>query len=229
MNGKLKQDLAALWQRILRTDATKLFGKHHKSIRDYNEDDWIAQPGYVGSQYRTRGLVFVAVNPGGQKREDIGFADSKQYKLLKKLRDAAPKFRVAAFENLNRDLVRSMKNWNIYRRYIPEILKGTDIGFSDVAYVNLVKWRTVGEGMPRAVVKISWEAHTREQLALLRPSLIVSLGKSIAGPFIDEFYNEEVHNITIPRTRRDLRLSDGSKAAIKLARTCLFRWIKRRE
>src|SRR5262245_51728365 len=109
MKGKLKQDLAALWQRILRTDATKLFGKHYKSIRDYNKDDWIAQPGYVGFQYRVGGLVFVAVNPGGQKREDIGSADSKQYKLLKRLKDAGPKFRVAAFESLNRDLLRSMK------------------------------------------------------------------------------------------------------------------------
>jgi hypothetical protein len=48
MTTKLTEDLAALWQRILRTDPKKLFGKHHKSIRDYNEDDWIAQPGYVG-------------------------------------------------------------------------------------------------------------------------------------------------------------------------------------
>jgi hypothetical protein len=76
MKAKLTGDLAALWQRILRTDPKKLFGKHHKSIRDYNEDDWIAQPGYVGSQYSVGGLVFVAANPGGQKRENIGSAET---------------------------------------------------------------------------------------------------------------------------------------------------------
>lgn len=118
-----------------------------------------------------------------------------------------------------------MKNWNIYQRYIREIFEGMDIGFSEVAYVNLVKWRTIGESMPRPLLKISWEAHTRDQLVMLRPSLIISLGKSVAGPFIEEFYDEQAYNITIPRTRGDLHLSPESKAAIVRAR----RYLRRRK
>jgi hypothetical protein len=45
MNARFKQEMAALWQEILRSDPKKTFGKKYKFIRDYNKDDWIAQPG----------------------------------------------------------------------------------------------------------------------------------------------------------------------------------------
>lgn len=225
MNPQLKRDLAELWQKILRTDPKSLFGKRHTAIRDYNEDDWIAQPGYVGAQYPIGGLAFVAANPGGQKRDDIGAEDTEQYRLLKRLRSAAPAGRIKAFDELNRDLERSMKNWRIYERYIADLLEGLPINFSHVAFLNLVKWRTAGETLPRPLLEISWHTHTRDQLELLQPSLVISLGKSRAGPFIDEHY-DSIRNITIPRTRGDLRLSDEAKAALKSARKYLRRSIK---
>ncbi len=225
MNAQLKRDLAELWQKILRTDPKRLFGKRHTVIRDYNEDDWIAQPGYVGAQYPIGGLAFVAANPGGQKRDDIGGEDTEQYRLLKRLRSAASARRIKAFDELNRDLARSMKKWRIYERYVAALLEGLPISFSHVAFLNLVKWRTTGETLPRSLLEISWRTHTRDQLELLQPSLVISLGKSRAGPFIDEHY-AAIRNITIPRTRGDLGLSDKSKAAIKSAREYLRRWTK---
>jgi hypothetical protein len=173
--------------------------------------------------------VFVAGNPGGQKTDDIGLADNKQYKLLQRLRSARPAERIKAFDDLNRDLVRSMKDWRIYDMYIARIFKGLPISFSDVAFINLLKWRTIGETLPRSLLSISWEAHTRDQIHLLRPSLIISLGKSVTGPFIEQHYADARYNIIIPRTRGDLRLSDESRVAIKSARGYLFRWIKRNE
>jgi hypothetical protein len=223
VNAKLKSELAVLWQKILRASPKKLFGSGASAIRDHNVDDWIAQPGYVGSQYRVGGLIFVAANPGGRTQDDLGATDTKQYKLLTQLRSAGTRSRAGAFDELNRDLAVSMKTWGIYDMYVARILDGLPIRFSAVAFLNLVKWRTAGETMPRSLVGASWRAHTSDQLELLQPSLIISLGKSVTGPFIDGHY-DSAHNITIPRTRGDRRLSADSKAGIKSAREYLHHW-----
>jgi hypothetical protein len=218
MNEETTRRLASYWQKILRTEPRRVFRAHFSALRSFNEDDWIAQPGYVGSHYKCGGLVFIAANPGGPKSKTLPPSDRQQYKLLQVLRKAKPPQRVRAFKNLNRYLCQSMKRWNIYATYIPDILQQTGIKFSDIAFINLVKRRTVGQKMPRELLELSWHAHSRDQVMLLRPSVIICLGNT-AGRFI-----QRVYGTVIPRTIKDGYLSDASREAVNRARRYLLHW-----
>jgi hypothetical protein len=215
--------LAAHWQAILRTDPKRLFGADYKWIRQAALDDSMPQPGYVGRRYKVCGLVFVAGNPGGPKQrlgKEIGTEDQKQYELLTALRRAAPTKRLQAFRALNDGLGESMQSWNISAKYVQAVIKDL-VEFSEISFINLVKWRTVDERMPRGLLKKSWDAHTRDQLQLLQPSLVICLGKTIASPFMNQNYSERAHLITIPRTRKDAYVSEQAKVAIYHARRYL--------
>ena len=220
MNLEFKRTLAAQWLKILRSDPRRLFGADYKWIRRAAFDDCRAQPGYVGSRYKVGGLVFIAGNPGGQKQrpgQKIGKEDRKQYELLTNLRRTTPAKLVQAFDALNDDLAESMQSWNICAKYVQSIIKDL-LNFHEIAFINLVKWRTVRETMPRPLLKKSWEAHTRDQVMLLGPSLVICLGKTVAGTFINRYYRDQAHVVTVPRTRKDLYITKGGKAAIARAR-----------
>ena len=56
------------------------------------------------------------------------------------------------------------------------VLRAAGVGFSQLAYVSLLKWRTTARSGLARLYALSWDHHTREQLELLAPSRVIAIG-----------------------------------------------------
>ena len=82
-----------------------------------------------------------------------------------------------------------MPGWKIHQNFVVPVLRAAGLDFSQVAYVNLLKWRaTASSGIAR-LYALSWDHHTRKQLELLAPGHVVAIGTD-AGRASKRHYNE---------------------------------------
>jgi len=206
---------ARLWQRILRTDTDRLFGKVynarllHRVESDIEID--IAQPGYVGLAYS--GLVFLSMNPGNGSSNGLGEEDKRQYKALRQLRNAGPGHVTQVFQELNNILFEITPTWRIYKMLVRPILSPAGWDLSQIAYLTLLQWRTSKSSGLNRLYRICWNAHTREQLDLLKPKIIVVLGKGAWRTL--HRYDYPADSRCIPRCIGDRRVSPEGKKAIE--------------
>jgi hypothetical protein len=192
-------ELALLWQRILRTDAQTLFGADASRLQTRGWGDRIAQPGYVGCEYAQGGLVFVSMNPGGGREKDGPNADDvRQYDVLNRLRDDGTDSMVPTFYELMTVLGEIMPGWKIYRNFVAPVLDSAGVSFQKVAYFNLLKWRTESSSGLNRLYDVSWHDHVREQLELLAPSTVIAVG-SDAGKAFRRHHQKTIHFDVIPR------------------------------
>lgn len=77
-----------------------------------------------------------------------------------------------------------MPHWKIFKNFVDPVLHGAAVDFSEIVYINLLKWRTnSGDGLNRLYQR-SWSDHTRAQFDVLAPSRVVAIG-SDAGRWFD--------------------------------------------
>lgn len=138
----LLEDAALLWRRILTADPDAIFGPEASRLLNRNWADHLAQPGYMGAKCRPGGLVFVSMNPGAGPQAGLSAEDQRQYEALQHLRDADEFGVRAVFDELTRVLTEIMPVWRIYQNFVDPVLHALGLDFSEVAYVNLLKWRT---------------------------------------------------------------------------------------
>jgi hypothetical protein len=179
----VRKNAALLWRRILTADPEAIFGNQSARLLKRNPTDRLPQPGYIGGRYRARGLVFVSMNPGGGPQAGQNAADKCQYHALEQLRDVDEASVRISFDKLTGVLADIMPGWDIYQNIVVPVLKGLELDFSQVAYVNLLKWRTKPKVSLARLYTLSWDHHTREQLDLLAPSHVIALGKSVGEAF----------------------------------------------
>ena len=91
-----------------------------------------------------------------------------------------------------------MPTWTIAQRFVFPILDRTGILFSEIAYFNLLKWRTSESNRLGKLYDLSWQDHTAEQVELLKPSLVIAIGMD-AGKAFRAKYAELEHFDVIPR------------------------------
>ncbi len=219
MSKTFRRELADLWHSILNSDPKSLFGPDVAMLRRRQKDDWIAQPGYVGTKYKAGGLLFVGMNPGGATVGEISEGDRRQLAVLTALRESSQRNRLAAFEELNSELSRSMKRWAIYKA-VKRILDSLDMSFSEVAYVNLVKWRTKEERFSSRLLRKSWYAHAAPQIKLLQPGGTISLGVTTAKQ-LDRL---RPFHLAIERTIGDKYWSPKTENSVRKACRYLRAW-----
>jgi hypothetical protein len=103
---------------------------------------------------------------------------------------------------------------------VKPVLNGLGIGFDQMAYLNVLKWRTIEDKVHQDLYRISLKAHTLDQLSALAPGLIVILGKGLdqALEKVTEFQQKfDDRKIFIPRTNGDRYLKPEGLAAVKMA------------
>jgi hypothetical protein len=198
MDSVLANQLALLWRRILRRDPQALFAPHNGRLLRRHDGDDLAQPGFVGRHYTAGGLVFVSMNPGGGERAGRGPGDRVLYQALRTLRDSTGEGILPAFESLIDLLEKGMPNGRIFCNFVRPVLEYAGVRFSDVAYLNLLKWRTQSSRGLKELYEISWRDHVMEQVSLLEPRLVVAIGVS-AGKAWSCHYGGSTHLETIPR------------------------------
>lgn len=213
MDVKLRRTLALMWQNILKTDPKKLYGDQYDRLLNRNWGDRIPQPGYVGHSYAKGGIVFVGMNPGGGPKEGLGDRDKTLYKGLEGLRDADNRTRVKAFEEVNSLLESMIPTYKYARSYVMPVLQGAGLQMADVAYLNLLKWRTRGGVSLNKLYDISWCDHTSEQIGTLAPRMVVAVGVD-AGKALSRHQMDAVCIETIPRVIGN-NIDDRGKKAIR--------------
>lgn len=218
-----REKLAGLWQSILSyTDRPQeIFGVHSERLfdRHHSDVDRLPHPGFVGRNYRQGGILFLGMNPGnGTAVMDPG--QEPHYEGLRKLRNATAEGRLKAFEALMAYDESWYPSIRIMDVVVGPVLRGTGHGFDAVAFMNVLKWRTQGSSELAPLYRASMAAHTLEQMAGLKPGLIVLLGVGVSKvlqgiPDFERAYGDRC--VTIPRTRGDHRLDPKGHEAVAMA------------
>ena len=211
-----REELANIWRSILRADPTALFESESARLEARaGLGDEIAQPGLVGPRYASGGVLFLGKNPG-KGGSDISESDRIQYDLLRALRDAPDSELLERFDSLNEILAtRVMPSWSLVQKYIQPVFAAAGWSMLNVAYLNLLKWRS--EAVNTTLLRASWSAHTRLQYRALRPSFVVVLGRTTFDPFVgflNKFGDERpTYCAWIKRRRRDTQDPDETALA----------------
>ena len=171
--------------------------------------------GYVGVDWKPAvGLLLLAINPGGggDAYESRTSEDQKFIPLLTRFKETEPSEVLESFELVNRAFMRIVKGWGIWKKILDPTLNAAGVALEDVAYLNIVPYRTRNNQMPPAAARErAWKRIVEPSLELLAPRAIVAMGQK-AGNVVERWYvgNRDVY--CVPRTNGDRYVSDKAKA-----------------
>lgn len=142
------------------------------------EDANTPAPGWVGQSW-SEGTLLVGINPGGggdNYRRNI--ADDELYLALREFREAgSPRDQSEALRRMSESWMRIQQGHNIWRIIRP-ILEATGEGVDEIAFMNILPFRTrMDKPAPAAAMRNAWNKAARPQIAALRPRRIIALGK----------------------------------------------------
>ncbi len=166
--------------------------------------------GYVGRNYIPgQGILFLAINPGGggDAYDQRIPEDEIFYPLLIAFKEARGANVLPACEAINKAFVPIVKNWNLWRILGPT-LDAASVSLEQVAYMNVVPYRTRENKMPPvAARRKSWAQTVEPTLELLKPKAIITLGKK-AGSVVDTLLKSDNTTYCVPRTIGDSYVSN---------------------
>ena len=156
------------------------------------------------------------MNPGAGPQDGLGPDDQRQYAALQRLRDADEPTALAGFDELMQVLAGIMPRWKIHQNFVAPVLHAAGLDFTQVAYVNLLKWRTTASSGLARVYALIWDHHTRDQLEPLAPSRVVAIGTD-AGRAFQRHYSGAVAFDFTPRIRGNNIGPEGRAALARIA------------
>lgn len=219
MDTDYRLKLAQRFHAVSNVSRSEIFGVADSRCMPINlhADATTMFAGYVGPRFTSgRGLLFLAINPGGggdaytTRTHEDAHEHAVFYPLLEGLRTAALGAILTAFEQVNDAFPSIVKAWNIWKILGPT-LTASCRSLDQVAYMNIVPYRTRGDGMPPANARrCAWTMLIQPTLEILQPRAIVTLGKK-AGSVVDKFDQGQLHAYCVPRTRGDTRISDEAR------------------
>ena len=86
-----------------------------------------------------------------------------------------------------------MVTWKIVRKVAMPLLEELGLTFDKIAYLNLMKFRTIDNHPPDTLYNRSWP-QTVEQLNALSPALVVVLGAGAYRKFVKRYYGSANHD-----------------------------------
>jgi len=123
-------------------------------------------PGYVGKNYLTKRILFIGQSPGqpGQRHDDGYWAGVHHYD------------KNLTVEELRKHYYQGLVRCNI-GVFIKFLMGEYGVTFDDIAFTNVVKCAIKNNNYPSEKTIAFWAPYLSEQLGLLRPKLIVCLGR----------------------------------------------------
>lgn len=216
MTLTMRHQISELWCRIVRMAPDEIFGPLSRLLLHRHAGDLLAQPGFVGPQFELGNLVLLGMNPGAGDNKGLSSLDQHRYRILKRLRDASsPAEELSAFDDLVEDYLNAFPHREFYTNYIDPILSGSGITIEEVAVLNLLKWRTeekIDNDLLKELYERSWKHHTRPQIDLLRPGMVVVLGSDAASNFRRLYLREFCYEV--PRVIGN-NIDDRGRAAVE--------------
>lgn len=179
--------------------------------------------GFVGRRFVPgRGIVFIAINPGGGGDAYTARTpeDEVLYPLLENFRDCGGESVLLAFERVNETFTRILPHWNLWRILEPT-LAATGRSMDEVAYLNVVPYRTRQDEMPPiAARRVAWARIVDPTLCLIKSVSIVTLGRK-AGSVVESMLVNSVPHFCVPRVIGDSYVSEDARRVHSLIRGSL--------
>ena len=211
-----RREIAECWQDHVRISRKEIFGSADEECtpKHLSDDAATMFAGYIGADYRPGvGLLLLAINPGGggdaykyRTAEDHVFIP-----LLTNLKQARPSELLESFESVNTAFMHIVMGWKIWTILEPT-LDAAGVAIGDVAYMNIVPYRTRGNKMPPAAARErAWKKIVEPSLDFLAPRAIVAMGKK-AGDVMNRWYAGDRPVYCVPRTNGDRYVSDAAKS-----------------
>ena len=214
--------IAEFFHRCVRIEREAIFGPDDAEKRlpkFLHEDASTMFAGYVGPRYVPgEGIVLVAINPGGggDKYSRRTPEDERFYPLLQKFKTADRSNAQKAFEDINDCFKGMVQRWNIWR-IIEPTMDAAGMSLEQVAYVNLVPYRTRKNNMPPVLArKNAFERIVEPMFGILDPKAIVALGKKVGT--IPQLRQSTAPVYCVQRTNGDRWVCDNARSEIEKIR-----------
>ncbi|AKI03198.1 uracil DNA glycosylase superfamily protein [Hoeflea sp. IMCC20628] len=218
--------LARHFHDLTQITRSEIFGDTDAQLRPINltSDSAIMFSGYVGSGYEVnKGILLLGINPGGggDAYEKRSLEDELFYPLLKDFRGSSEKSALDDFELINKEFATIVKGWNLWRILEPT-LSAAGATIDDVAYMNIVPYRTRDDKFPPSLVrKTAWEYIVAPTLKIISPRAVIALGKK-AGSIVDTQLRGRQHVYCVPRTIGDSYISEQARLVLSDIRKDFF-------
>lgn len=155
-------------------------------------------PGYVGKNYLNKKILFIGQSPGqpGRRQEYGYWAGEHHYNKGMSISELR--------EHYFQGLVRC--NIGIF---VKELISQCSLSFDDIAFTNVVKCAIKNDNFPKPETVEFWAPYLLKQLGVLKPKLIVCLGR-----LATEFFGKHVNffDIVLQKT-----LSSQNSATVMLS------------
>lgn len=210
MYAPTREALALHFRELVKFERSEIFGPADVDYRPINlpSDSTTMFAGFVGPDCRPGSCLILAINPGGGGDAYIERTkeDERFYPLLHRFKASIGDEVLASFEAINIAFMPIVQKWNLWRILGPT-LEATGRPLDQVAYMNVVPYRTRGDKTPPvAAQRVAWERIVAPTIALLRPRALVALGKK-ADKIVTRWHSGSEGYFCVPRTIGDTYVS----------------------
>jgi hypothetical protein len=187
----------------------------------YNQQDAETMfAAYVGKGYIPgEGTLIIGINPGGggeKNRYGPSGHDKIFYPVVRRFIASGA---IKDFDHIVTVFPEVVPHWGIWAIMSP-VLYAAWRPIEDIAYMNMVPYRTRNDGLPKAAARnASWEHVTGPSLDVLNPRTIVTLGKG-ASDMLGHFNGEDraANYYCIKRLRGDSGIHPEAKETLRKMR-----------
>ena len=144
------------------------------------QDDMVPQFGFVGPDYATTRVLLLGINPGnGPKARDHRSATDERMMPALAAFAAAPS--QEAFVAAQIAYRTECQTWAVWRNHCSEVIRAGGLSLEQVAYSNVLPWRTNSESaFSDDVGRRAAKLYALPLIEELKPNVIVALGKRAA-------------------------------------------------
>ncbi|AVA13731.1 MAG: hypothetical protein WA935_14845 [Sphingopyxis granuli] len=173
----MNEEIVQAFARIARLKRQEVFDDERLMPQTSVDDAMQAAPGWVGSSW-DGGTLLVGINPGGGGDNYRGNpSDKALYDACRRLKEARSvsdqKEAMGALSSLWMQTQRTHNIWRI----ISKIIDATGERESDIAFMNILPFRTRQDVQPRrGEIGRVWRMTTQPAISALRPARIIALG-----------------------------------------------------
>lgn len=173
----MNEEIVQAFARIARLERQEVFDDERLMPKTSVDDAIQAAPGWVGSSW-DGGTLLVGINPGGGGDNYRGNpSDKALYDACRRLKEAHSALdQKEALGALSNFWMQTQRTHNIWR-IISKIIDATGERESDIAFMNILPFRTREDALPRRreIGKV-WTMATQPAISALGPTRIIALG-----------------------------------------------------
>jgi hypothetical protein len=141
-------------------------------------DDRIPQFGFIGRNYLKRRVLLVGINPGNGKATHRSAQDAAMIPAHATFFSAPNPENFLAAQAAYKA---QCQTWAVWRRHCSEIIGAGRLDFEEVAYTNVLPWRTESQSnFADHVAESAVRIYLQPFLADLAPIVFIALGKRAA-------------------------------------------------